>query len=100
MNLLNFEDMYLLQCGKFAYSIINSDCPPNIKERFSFANESHDYGLRSRTNDPLRLSEPRVVRKHHEAYLSNNLPRIWNKIPDDVRRSITLSSFKNILVIP
>ena len=78
LSILKFEDMYHLKCGQFAYSIFNSDCPPIIKDRFKYANETN-YALRS-YNNPFRLHEPRITRKYHETFFSNCLPKIWNNI--------------------
>ena len=97
LGLLKFEDIYLLQCAKFAYTTINGDSPPAIKDKFKFANEIHDYALRSRTHDPLKLIEPRTNTRKHLTYLTNNLPITWNKIPQNIRSLNTLTSFRNKL---
>ena len=88
LQILNLDQIYSLEFGKFLYRSLNSIIPPsslgNYFEEDPFVNH-HSYGLRSRTNNiPTRL-----VRRTKFAEKSTQINglKFWNKIPENIRKS-------------
>ena len=95
LQILNLDQIYSLEFGKFLYRSLNSIIPPsslgNYFEEDPFVNH-HSYGLRSRTNNiPTRL-----VRRTKFAEKSTQINglKFWNKIPENIRKSDSTQIFK------
>ena len=78
------------------YKALNGQAPSYIIELLNFKSQTHGHDLRS-TQDTLALQIPQIRTK---VTLGDRsffcvTPRLWNKLPVDIRKSKTLESFKS-----
>ncbi|CAG9785729.1 unnamed protein product [Diatraea saccharalis] len=85
------RDLHILS---LLYSVLfNPKCPFYLKQRFKFLSSTHDLPLRS--SDSLRLSVPQNRSKFYSQSFTLHATRLWNSLPEDIRRSQSLYSFKS-----
>ena len=95
LQILNLDQMITFEMGKFQYKINHSLLPPNSLGNYfepdPFVNQ-HSYGLRSVTNNvPTRLvCHTKFAEKSYQMGGLN----LWKKIPEDIKDSFSLNSFK------
>ena len=78
------------------YKALNGQAPSYIIELLNFKFQTHGHNLHS-TQDTLALQIPQIRTKVTIGYQSFfcAAPRLWNKLPVDIRKSQTLESFKS-----
>lgn len=97
LGLLKIEDQHLLQNAALAHDIINKHGPTNLQDSFDLYTDSHDYSLRSVTDNPLGLRETLSNTRQIKHGFSSLGPRIWNSIPENIRQIKNRKSFKRHL---
>ena len=78
------------------YKALNGQAPSYIIELLNFKFQTHGHNLRS-TQDTLALKIPQIRTKvtlGDRSFLCA-APRLWNKLPVDIRKSQTLENFKS-----
>lgn len=93
LNWLPIRDRRNLRIVCLLYSIITDpNTPSYLKSMIHLLSDNHDRMLRSSNN--LLLSIP----LHHSGFVSNSFSvvavRLWNELPDDVRKAPSRNSFK------
>ena len=73
------------------YKALNNLAPEYLKDLLLYTNEVHGYGLRSSTGS-LYPPLPQIALFKNSFSYSSTL--LWNKLPNDVRLSTTLNTFK------
>ena len=75
----------------------NGQAPSYIIELLNIKFQIHGHNLRS-TQDTLALQIPQIRTKvtlGDRSFFFYAAPRLWNKLPVDIRKSQTLESFKS-----
>ena len=78
------------------YKALNGQAPSYTIELLNFEFQTHGHNLRS-TQDTLALQIPQIrtqVTLGDRSFICG-APRLWNKLPVDIRKSQTLESFKS-----
>ena len=74
------------------YKILNKMGPKSLANLFSYKSEKTDYNLRG-------ISSNRCLPKPRTNNMKNSFmcdgAKLWNSIPEDIRKSKSLSSFRN-----
>ncbi len=94
LKILNLDQIFSLEIGKFLYKLQNNLLPTSIGNYFEpdpFVNQ-HSYGLRSRTaNIPTRI----VCRtKYAEKSFQISGLKFWNKLPVNIKSAESFNIFK------
>ena len=78
--------------AKIMYKILNKVGPKSLAYLFSHKSEKADYNLRG-------ISSNLCLPKPHTNNMKNSFmydgAKLWNSIPEDIRKSKSLSSFRN-----
>ena len=92
LKLLQVNEIYDFNCAKFIYQCYNTNTNTYFKAKLLPNSTFHNYGTRNR--DLLRKP---IVRLHKftNSFLSNGIDK-WNSLPDIIKESPTILSFKTI----
>ena len=94
LNLLNIFDIFQLQVAKLVYESTHKIGPSNKIIEFIRASDIHSHHTRYSANNNFYSSYVRTTR-----YGLRNLQiegkKIWERVPDTIKSSITIKSFKN-----
>ena len=94
LKILNLEQIFSLELGKFLYKVHKNLLPTSIGNYFEpdpFVNQ-HSYGLRSRSaNLPTRIV---CLTNYSEKSFQISGQRFWNTIPEEIKNCETLIAFK------
>ena len=98
LQVLNLDQMIVFEKCKFYYKVVHSLLPQNSLGNYfetdPFVNQ-HSYGLRSRTNKvPTRLVCH--TRFSEKSFQIGGL-KLWNKVPEHIKKSESLKIFKKSL---
>ena len=109
LGILKIDDIYKLQVAKFIYSCLSNDLtPPIFLEWFTLNNTVHDHHTTSNTvivkesyfevghsveTNNLHTQGSRLV-NYGGKQLKVCGPILWNNIPDNIRTSTSVNSFK------
>ena len=109
LGILKIDDIYKLQVAKFIYSCLSNDLtPPIFLEWFTLNNTVHDHQTTSNTvivkesyfeighsveTNNLHTQGSRLV-NYGGKQLKVCGPILWNNIPDNIRTSTSVNSFK------
>ena len=109
LGILKIDDIYKLQVAKFIYSCLSTDSTPSIfLEWFTLNNIVHDHQTTSSTviltenyfdvghtvlTNTLHTQGSRLV-NYGGKQLKVSGPILWNSIPDYIRNSTNVNSFK------
>lgn len=74
------------------YKTLNNLAPDYLSERFIKVSETHDRKLRSVENDLLNVPYSRT--RYYDNAFSVAGAKLWNSLPNDIRQSPSLCSFK------
>ena len=83
---LKIADQHLLQCAKLAHDIVNNHSPANLQNSLNLCASSRTYSLRSVSNNPNELRESQMRKREVKLGFSIQAPKIWNKIPEKLRK--------------
>ena len=106
--ILKFDDIFRLNISNFIYLTLNGESPPNSNTWFVYNHNIHSYETRNDTHiinndyfDPGTV-EPSTSLRPFRSNLVNygdklikvNGPKIWNDLPDTIRESTSIFTFK------
>ena len=97
LGLLKIEDQHLLQTAALAHDMSNKHCPTNLQNTFDLCTDSHNYSLRSASDNPLGLRQTLPNNCQTKLRFSALGPRVWNNIPENIRQIKNRKSFKKHL---
>lgn len=92
---LSVPDRLKYNKATLTYRAINNLSPEYITELLKPISEVHTLNLRSSTNGSLYVPKARTAL--YDGSFSCSAPRLWNALPQTVKTSGTLSSFKQSL---
>ena len=100
LNILKFKDIFELRISQFIYECIHNHAPIQFNSWFVFINQVHSHSTRTNTiiSNETDLSGNLFipyVRTTHYGLKSIKVagPKIWNKIPREIRTAISRFSF-------
>jgi hypothetical protein len=110
LELLKFNDIFKLNVANFVYATLNFESPPIFHDWFAFQHEIHEHSTRMSSEvtreNFFDIGVTLRSLKLHTRNCNNNYgkktmkvlgPVIWNSIPDQVLKSVSLNSFKTSL---
>ena len=82
----------------FTYKALNGQAPDYLSELISLKSHSYSHNLRS-TQDKLLLKQPHLKTKVTlgDCAFSCAAPKLWNKLPCEIRKAPSLAVFKSLL---
>ena len=89
---LKFNDIYLLNLGKFMYSYQNGLLPRSFNDRFIKVNQVH-HNTRSSSNFYNRFCKTKI----RQFSVSYQGPKFFNTLSSDMQKTYSLESFQNKL---
>ena len=97
LGFLKIADQHLFQCAKLAHDIVNNHSPASLQNSLNLCAESRTYSLRSISNNPTELKESQMRKREVKLGFSTLAPKIWNKIPENIRKIKNRYGFKKQL---
>ena len=91
MKILKLNEIYELQLATFMYKYINCLLPTQLNHLFILNRQLHDYHTRNRNNPIIPIHRTELGKK----CVAHMGPIIWNKIPENIRKTKTLKTFRN-----
>ena len=88
MNIMSVNQMCVYHVALEMFNIVVNSSAERIKEKFTFQ-ENPSYQLRNRNN-----GEVKVPVKPSKPYFSNSGPKLFNSLPEDIRKNKSPKSFK------
>ena len=95
LNWLPFDRRVDYHTCIMVYKALNKQTPEYISELLVKTSDTHSLNLRSNTNDDLKI--PRSYTQYFDKSFSVCGPKLWNKLPTDIKRSKSLEIFKRKL---
>ena len=95
LEILQVDDIYRLEVGKFMFKFYNDLLPENFKEYFKFVSGIHHYNTRMSSNMcmyPIKLNT-----KFSKNSLKCKGVEVWNDIPLHIKNLNSIKSFCNEL---
>ena len=97
MNILSFDQNVFVNKAKTLYKVPNSLLPQYITDFFQLRADSlPETALRSVTNHNFII--PKSKSNLYKESLAYSGPVIWNTIPPEIKRSLTIGSFTSKLL--
>ena len=90
---LTFPERVRFQKAVMMFKTMNNLNPPYIRDLFKFTNEIHNHCLRSASDNLLYVPKPNC--ELYRSSLAYSGSKIWNSIPQDVKNSYSVATFKN-----
>ena len=94
-NIMPFDNMFKSHLANLMFQHKHKQLPPAIQQLFTANIETHSHGTRQQL-------DPHVTRKRtkkiNDTFL-HKAPEYWYRIPQDIKESITINSFKNKMKI-
>ena len=90
LEILTITDIFKLQTAKFVYNCLNLLAPIQFKSFFTFTNTNYNTAV-SR-NENLNIPHARTTNYGLNS-IKNVGARIWNHIPINIRRYVSVKSF-------
>jgi len=90
-NILNIDDIYKSQLGRFMYSFYSNILPQPLLDMYTLNHTVHSYGTRRQNEvhyDPIKT--PIMLRS-----FIHNAPNLWSKLPSSVKEANSRKSFVN-----
>ena len=95
LSLLKFPDIYILRIAEFMYKFTYDLLPRSCNNFLAFENLSHEYYTRH--SHILNPASCRTIIRF--SYISVCGPKIWNKLPENIKRLPSLNVFKRNLTV-
>jgi len=95
MKILKLNELYDLQVSTFMFKYMNSLIPNPLKTLFVLNKQLHSYNTRNRNNPIVPMHRTELGKK----CVAHMGPIIWNKVPDNIKETKTLKSFRSLLKI-
>ena len=83
MNILQFDDIYRLEVGKFMYKFHNDILPENFQNYFKYVSTIHNHNTRTAAN--LSMYPIRPNTKFSKNTLKYKGVEVWNSIPVNLK---------------
>ena len=93
LRILKFNDIYLLNLGKFMYSYLNGLLSSSFNDCFIKVNQVHHYNKRSSNNFYTRFCKTKI----QQFSVSYQGPKFFNTLSSDMQKTYSLQSFQNKL---
>ena len=90
LKILNIYDLYFYQCAIFMYSCFQNLLPVSLTNHFMLNEQVHSYETRNVSNYHLPLM--RLTSYQKSIFYTG--PKIWNDLPNFIKTSPTLITFK------
>ena len=90
---LKINDIHTLQTAIFMFKFSKNILPPAFQNLFTYNTDIHSYPTRHSSD--LHLSNPKILIAHRST--RHYGPDIWNSLPDNIKHSASLYSFKALL---
>ena len=91
INWLNVNDRFNQCISVSAFKFFNKECPLYMSDIFKPAGEN---GMSTR-NGFQKLSQPFRKTNQSQKALSYIGPSVWNKLPEQIKKTINLNTFKH-----
>ena len=91
MDILQVDDIYTLEVGKFMYKFINGLLPENFHEYFKYVSNVHQHNTRTARN--MCLYPIRSNTKFSKNTLKYKGVEVWNKIPLAIKNLPSIKLF-------
>ena len=91
LNILNVRHLVELDTASLMYRVENDLVPAHVKNMFTKCSEIHAYNTRVANVGNYATTKMRTE-KRKQAFQQTG-PKVWNKLPDFVRRSQSIESF-------
>jgi len=88
--ILKLSDLYDFEISKYMYKFSSNMLPSNIQTIFTTPRFYHNYNTRNKNN--LCIPKNKFVQAINS--ICHKGPQIWQKVPNNIKSSRTLSSFK------
>ena len=75
------------------YKILHNLAPNYLRDTFTLVNEIHNVNTRSANNNNIWIRNNIKSKLHRNSY-SFEMAKIYNKIPEDIKKSVSVNSFK------
>ena len=92
LNWMTFPNRVKFQKSVLMYKIFNNHSPSYLLDNFTLTSEVCQRSLRSTTENSLYVPKPNI--ELFRKSLSYSGSKIWNAIPDHIRRSTSVTQFK------
>ena len=86
---LNVFDMYTREVATFMFKYKNDMLPLSFNHFFTIHRDNHDYNTRNR--DDFKFPAQKIET------ISSFGPKVWNKLPKNVKQANTLNQFRSLL---
>ena len=96
LKILKFQDIYLLNLGKFMFSYTHNLLPDSFNNFFLPTDQIHSYNLRS--SSLIYLPSCRTKTRQFTVYYQG--PKFFNSLSYDVRSASTIESFQAAERVP
>ena len=93
LRILKFNDIYLLNLGKFMYSYQHGLLPSSFNDYFIEVNQVHHYNTRSSSD----IYTPFCKTKIRQFSVTFQGPKFFNMLSSDIKKAYSLQSFQNKL---
>ena len=94
LEILTITDIFKVQAAKFVYNCVNLTAPDQFRYFFTFTNSN--YNTAASRNENLKIPHARTINYGLNS-IKNIGARIWNGIPINIRRKVSVKSFiKNL----
>ena len=91
LDVMNLNQIYSFEKGKFMYRLVNKKLPSNFEELLSPHTQKTHYNLRSSRNGNIRENFART--NYGFRMMQTSGARLWNHIPNTIRQNETLNIF-------
>ena len=91
--ILKLNDLYDFNVAKLMYRYSTGALPTSLNKIFTTHKTHHNYYTRNRNNPRIPLSKYSTTIKS----VRHKGPKLWDKIPNDIRSCTTMNNFKHTL---
>ena len=95
MKILQVDDIYKLEVGKFMYKFNNDLLPENFKDYFKYVSTIHTHNTRTASN--MCLYPIRARTNFQKNTLKYKGVEVWNSIPISIKQLPSVKSFSDQL---
>ena len=93
LNILNVLQLVMLDTASLVYKINNGLTPHHTKDWFTKCSTVHSYSTRAAVAGNFGI--PKVKTEKEKQSFLHSGAKIWNELPDHVRRSQSIEIFQN-----
>ena len=75
------------------YKILHGIAPNYLRDTFTLVSEIHNVNTRSSNNNHIWIKNSIKSKLHRNSYTCE-MAKMYNKIPEDIKKSVSTNSFK------